>query len=93
MAKPRTRLPGPDALRALIDERGLLALRVTPNAGADALSIEDDQVRARVTAAPEDGKANKAVVGLVAKALGVAPSRIELVRGATSRDKVLRIEA
>lgn len=92
MARPRASLPEAAALRALVDERGLLALRVTPNAGAEALSIEDGQLRARVTAVPEDGRANKAVVALVARALGVAPARVELVRGATARDKVLRIE-
>ncbi len=91
MARPRASLPEAAALRALVDERGLLVLRVTPNAGAEALSIEDGQLRARVTAVPEDGRANKAVVALVARALGVAPARIELVRGATARDKVLKI--
>jgi uncharacterized protein YggU (UPF0235/DUF167 family) len=46
----------------------------------------------RVTAAPEGGAANRAVIGLLAEVLGVAPSRVALVRGATSRDKLLRIE-
>ena len=41
---------------------------------------------------PEDGKANAAVIKLLAKALGVAKSRLVLVRGATSRDKLFRID-
>lgn len=49
-------------------------------------------LRVRVTAAPEGGEANRAVTALLAEALGVAPSRIALVRGATSRDKLFRIE-
>ncbi|WP_066558011.1 DUF167 domain-containing protein [Croceicoccus bisphenolivorans] len=91
MAKPRASLPDADALRALIDGEGLLFLRATPNAKGDALAIEDGKLRVRVTAVPEDGKANKAVIRLVAKGLGIAPARIELVRGATAREKVLRI--
>lgn len=67
-------------------------MRVTPNARHDALSIEDGQLRARVSAVPEDGKANKAVIRLVAKGLGVAPARISLLRGDTSREKLLKIE-
>jgi uncharacterized protein YggU (UPF0235/DUF167 family) len=46
----------------------------------------------RVTAPPVDGKANEALCRLVAKAAGVGPSRVTLVRGHTARDKVLRIE-
>ena len=51
---------------------------------------EDGALRVRVTATATDGKANKAVVKLLAKHLGVAPSSIEIVRGHTSRDKLIR---
>ena len=46
----------------------------------------------RVTAPPVDGKANDALCRLVAKAAGVAPSRVTVVSGQTSRDKVLEVE-
>jgi uncharacterized protein YggU (UPF0235/DUF167 family) len=46
----------------------------------------------RVTAPPVDGKANDALCRLVAKAAGVAPSRVTVVRGHTARDKVLDVE-
>jgi uncharacterized protein YggU (UPF0235/DUF167 family) len=45
-----------------------------------------------VTCVPEDGKANKAVTKLLARALGVAPSRLILIRGTAGRDKVFRVE-
>lgn len=68
-------------------------LRVTPAARRDALvRSEDGTIRAQVTAAPEDGKATAAVASLLALALGVAKSRLTLVRGATSREKVFRLE-
>jgi uncharacterized protein len=46
----------------------------------------------RVTAPPVDGKANDALCRLVAKAAGVAPSRVSVVRGHAARDKLLRVE-
>jgi uncharacterized protein len=46
----------------------------------------------RVTAPPVDGKANDALRRLVAKAAGVAPSKVTIVRGHSSRDKVVEVE-
>jgi uncharacterized protein len=46
----------------------------------------------RVTAPPVDGKANAALCALVAKAAGVPGSHVQVVRGHTARDKVLRVE-
>lgn len=68
-----------------------IAVRVTPRAARNAVIADGPVLRVTVTVVPEDGKANAAVVKLLAKALGVAKSRLELVRGATARDKVFRI--
>lgn len=68
-----------------------IAVRVTPKASRNAVIVEDGAIRVYVTTVPEDGKATAAVVKLLAKALGVPKSRLELVRGATSRDKVFRL--
>ena len=46
---------------------------------------------AKVRAKPEDGKANAAVMELIADALGVATSRLQLLRGATSREKLIKL--
>lgn len=67
-------------------------LKVTPGARRQALERQGDGYRAHVTAAPEDGKANAAVAELLALALGVAKSRLTLLRGATSRDKLFRLD-
>ena len=69
-----------------------IALRVTPRARRNALSRESGAIRAQVTAPPEDGRANAAVQALLAEALGIAKTRLVLLRGATSRDKVFRVE-
>ena len=69
-----------------------LSLRVTPRASRNAISETADGLRVSVTALPEDGKANAAVTRLLARALGVAKSRLTLTRGATSRDKTFHLD-
>lgn len=75
-----------------------LHVRVTPNAKADRIegAGEDDAgrrfLKVRVRAVPEDGKANKAVAALVAKALGLPKSAVTLAVGGKSRLKRLAIE-
>ena len=74
-----------------------LFVRVTPNAGRDALEgveLRDDGsavLRLRVKAVPDKGKANAAVIALIAKALGVPKSAITLVSGETTRQKTLNV--
>lgn len=69
-----------------------IAVRVTPRASRNAVVMDGEMLRVTVTVVPEDGKANAAVIKLLAKALGVSKSRLVLIRGATSRDKVFRVE-
>ena len=92
MARSKAELPPPDAIRALVDSEGRLAVRVTPGARIEALEIADGKLLAKVRAKPEDGKANAAVIALVAAALGHAASRVHLLRGATSREKALKVD-
>ena len=67
-------------------------MRVQPKARESAIiGWQAGALRVRVTAAPEDGRANRAVIALLAEALSVPPSSIALVRGATSRDKWFRL--
>ena len=71
---------------------GLLRVRVQPRASRDALvGWQGDTLRVRVTAPPAGGQANHAVAELLARACAVPPSNVELVRGATARDKLFRI--
>ncbi len=89
MARPHSSLPNPAAIRALADVHGRLAIRVTPGARTESLEVADGCLLAKVRARPEDGKATAAVLDLLADALGVAPSRLRLLRGATSRQKLI----
>ncbi|WP_156839733.1 DUF167 domain-containing protein [Novosphingobium aquimarinum] len=91
MARPRPALPDPDALEALVDETGAIKVRVTPGAREESLQIAQGRLHAKVRAKPEAGKANVAVAALLAAAFDLAPSRVELLRGATSREKCFRL--
>lgn len=81
----------------LTPEGLVLQVRVTPNASADRIEgveTRDDGnvvLRVRVRAVPDKGKANAAVVALLAKALGIPKSDIALTSGETSRLKTLRL--
>ncbi|MGB7656069.1 MAG: DUF167 domain-containing protein [Novosphingobium sp.] len=92
MARPRTDFPSPAAIRALADSEGRLALRVTPGARVESVELGQGVLLIKVRTKPEDGKANQAVLGLLAEALGIATSRLRMLRGATGRDKLVQLE-
>lgn len=66
-------------------------MRVTPGARSEGIAIVEGRVMVKVRTKPEDGKASAAVLVLLAQALDVAPSQVEMLRGATSREKLFRI--
>lgn len=69
-----------------------IAVRVTPKSSSNRIVVQGDDIRVYVTAVPENGKANDAVIKLLAKASGVPKSRLSIIRGATSRDKVIQLD-
>ena len=67
-------------------------VRVAPRASRNRIiGVQDGALRVALTAPPVDGAANEALKKLLAKALGVAKSDIEILRGDRARIKVLRI--
>lgn len=83
--------PSPQEIRALTDADGVIALRVVPGAKVERAAIENGALKLWTRSAPEDGKATKAVLAQLAKLLGIAARDVELVSGATSREKRVRI--
>ena len=75
-----------------------IALRVTPRGGRDALdgieTLSDGRrvLKLRVRAVADGGEANRAVLELVAKSLGVRKGAVQLLSGAASRLKMVAVE-
>jgi uncharacterized protein len=75
----------------------MVAVRLTPKGGRDAIdgveALADGRavLKARVRVAASDGQANEALMGLVARALGVARRDVSLASGATARLKRLKV--
>jgi uncharacterized protein len=66
---------------------------VTPRASRERLGpVVDGRLKVAVSAPPVDGEANAAVCALLARALGVARSRVSVARGDSSRRKTVRVE-
>lgn len=83
-------------LSDLIRGAGSFAIRVTPKASANRIKVETDEggqsvIRVYVACVPEDGKANKAVIDLLAKELKIPKSSLAVIRGETSREKVISV--
>jgi uncharacterized protein (TIGR00251 family) len=68
-------------------------IRLQPRGGRDAVVGErDGAVLIRISAPPVDGKANAALIAFVAKTIGVPKIAVTIIRGETSRNKVIRVE-
>jgi uncharacterized protein len=76
----------------------VLAVRVVPKGGRDALEGVEQMadgrmvVKARVRTAASGGEANSALTQLIARSLGVPPSRVTMLAGARARIKRLKIQ-
>jgi uncharacterized protein (TIGR00251 family) len=70
-----------------------IAVRLAPRASKNEISevMEDGAVKIRLTAPPVDGQANAALIEFLSGVLGVPKSKIEIVGGLTSRDKLVTI--
>lgn len=67
-----------------------IKVHVLPHARQNSITESSDGIlRVRTTAVPDDGKANEAVIKLLAKYLSVPKSQIKIVRGETGHDKII----
>ena len=69
----------------------LIEIKVTPNAGKNELIKTETGYKARIACAPVDGKANEALIALLAKEFGVPKSSVEIVKGKVGRNKTVEI--
>lgn len=69
---------------------GQIKIRVIPRAKFDRVEMQSDGTyRVHTTAAPADGDANAAVIKMLARHFDVPKSSIKIIRGQSTRDKVI----
>lgn len=69
-----------------------ISVRVIPGARTnEVLELGEGAYKVKVTTAPEKGKANLAVIKLLAKHFGVSKSKIILLKGETAQDKIFEL--
>ncbi|HEX8878080.1 MAG TPA: DUF167 domain-containing protein [Phycisphaerales bacterium] len=72
----------------------LIRLKVVPGSSRDALGgVLGERLKVKVAAAPEHGKANDAVCGLIARLLDVKPRDVTVESGTTSPEKTIRVRS
>ena len=74
------------------DSKKIFNVRVTPHAKQNKVVETDGVLRVYTTVAPENGRANEAVIKLLSEYFNVAKSRIVISKGLASRDKVVSIQ-
>lgn len=70
----------------------LVQIKIAPNASRNEILKDDTGVKIKITAQPIENKANKAVIEFLAKQFRIPKSSIEIVRGETSKEKLLLIK-
>lgn len=70
-----------------------LAVRVTPRASRNEIVevLDDGTIKVRISAPPADEEANRALIEFLADILGVPKSRLDIVAGASGRDKLIAV--
>ena len=69
-----------------------IEIRVQPKASRNRIVIQGGTVKVYVTAAPEKGRANKAVIEMISRRLGVAKRAVSIASGDRSQAKLLQVE-
>jgi len=78
--------------KAAAQPQATLSVRVQPRASRNEVAgLVGDTLKIRLTAPPVEGEANAACLKFLAKLLALAPSRLAIIQGARSRNKIIRI--
>lgn len=80
------------AATSLSPDGTVLRVRVKTRSSREAVEeVVDDHLAVRVSTPPVEGKANKAIIKLLARKLGIPPSRLEIIKGGHSKNKLILI--
>lgn len=78
---------------SILGNEAKISLRVYPNASRNEVAgLIDGVLRVKVSAPPIGGKANRELVTFLSRLLGVSKGNIDIIRGHTSRNKVVVID-
>lgn len=68
-------------------------VKAMPKASKNTIKVDEQgNIKVYVTDAPENGKANKAIINLIAKELKIAKSQLKLIRGETAKEKWFELD-
>src|SRR5262245_19707481 len=94
MGVPDASHPRETSWRRIDGDVLVLALHIRPGAKrTEVAGVHGDALKLRIASPPVDGKANAELIRWLADAFGVAQRNVTLLRGAASRDKLVRIDA
>ncbi len=71
----------------ITDDGILLKIKIIPNSSKNQILPDGDIIKVKVTAQPIENKANKALIELLSKELKVPKTKIEIIKGLTSKEK------
>jgi uncharacterized protein (TIGR00251 family) len=81
-----------DSSSVLAEIKTDIQVKLLPRSSrAEIIGMENKLLKVKVTSPPVDGKANKALIQLLAKTLGISKGRVEIISGKSSRLKTIRI--
>lgn len=83
--------PTCNEIAALTNSNGELTLRVVPGSKIEKIAIENGGLKIWLRTPPQNGKANKAVLDILAELLDVPAGNLKVVHGKTSRDKRVKV--
>ncbi len=74
------------------EHRLKVRVKAVPGASRDSFAgMLGDRVKVRISAPPEGGKANRAIIKLFAKSLGIKAAQVSIISGATNPEKIIEI--
>ena len=74
-------------------ENGLIIkLKIVPNSSKNEIILEDEFIKVKVTAQPIENKANKALIEFLSKQFKIPKTKIQILKGDTSKEKTVLIE-
>ncbi len=70
----------------------IITIRVVPRSSRKGIEVMGDGIKVKLTAPPVDGAANEQLIEILSEALGIRKSSFRIVRGLSSKNKVVEVK-